>query len=384
MKKFSMNKSSRKNLQHTISGTILARLFMAILFVCANCISATAQDWHELYKKGQEYEKKSFTNKAMECYEAAQKLNNNDSIVRAIANCNFKRGYYIKCINQCQNLIEKGENSADLTLMAKCYEKMDMADSAVVYQKMLADREIENYSNIMSLAKNLSDMQEYDTAMVYLDRYYKENSTNLIVNTQRAYTLFQLNRNEEAIAEYEKLIKAGMNNVGICYYLGMAYSNINKNDKAYYYLYNAVDMSQRKNPYILAKFGAIAIETGLVVDGREAIEEAIEMMKPDSTYMYSLRYMQAKAYMACSDYNNALKYYKMSLKWDNSQYKVLYMMARAYGLKNNHKNEEKYLRMFVDKVKKSGKSKDYEKLLETTDKRLSELKVEKFFKGEND
>ena len=215
METLSTNNQDRRFLQIFTNGTILAKLFMAVLIVCTNCISANAQDWHELYKKGQEYEKKSMTVKAMTCYEEALKISNNDTILRAVANCLYMRGYYRKCINLCREIIERDENNEDLTLIAKCYEKISIPDSSVVYQKILANREIENYSNLMSLARNLADIQEYDTAIVYLDRYYKVDSTNLIVNTQRAYTLFQLERFKEAEAEYRKLLDAGMENIGL-------------------------------------------------------------------------------------------------------------------------------------------------------------------------
>ena len=275
METLSTNNQDRKFLQIFTNGTILAKFFMAVLIVCTNCISANAQDWHELYKKGQEYEKKSITGKAMTCYEEALKISNNDTILRAVANCLYMRGYYRKCINLCREIIERDENNEDLTLIAKCYEKISIPDSSVVYQKILANREIENYSNLMSLARNLADIQEYDTAIVYLDRYYKVDSTNLIVNTQRAYTLFQLERFKEAEAEYRKLLDAGMENIGINYYLGMACSSLGKKNDARDYLYRAVKISQRGNAYILAKYGAAAVESGSVVEGRNVIEEAI-------------------------------------------------------------------------------------------------------------
>lgn len=278
METLSTNNQNRRFLQIFTNGTMLAKLFMAVLIVCTNCISANAQDWHELYKKGQEYEKKSMTVKAMTCYEEALKISNNDTILRAVANCLYMRGYYRKCINLCREIIERDENNEDLTLIAKCYEKISIPDSSVVYQKILANREIENYSNLMSLARNLADIQEYDTAIVYLDRYYKVDSTNLIVNTQRAYTLFQLERFKEAEAEYRKLLDAGMENIGINYYLGMACSSLGKKNDARDYLYRAVKMSQRGNAYILAKYGAAAVESGSVVEGRNVIEEAIEKL----------------------------------------------------------------------------------------------------------
>ena len=73
METLSTNNQNRRFLQIFTNGTMLAKLFMAVLIVCTNCISANAQDWHELYKKGQEYEKKSMTVKAMTCYEEALK-----------------------------------------------------------------------------------------------------------------------------------------------------------------------------------------------------------------------------------------------------------------------------------------------------------------------
>lgn len=92
------------------------------------------------------------------------------------------------------------------------------------------------------------------------------------------------------------------------------------------------------------------VETGYMAEERIVIEEAIEKLQPNTTFLSSLRYMQAKAYMTYFDYPNGIKHYKMAWDLDHSQYNVLYMTARAYGLNKDHKNEKKYLRMFVDKV----------------------------------
>ena len=88
----------------------------------------SARNWQEIYEIGQSFEKKSMTVKALECYYKALKVSNNDTILRAVANCLYARGYYMKCINLCREIIDSNESNEHLTIIEKCYEKISIPD----------------------------------------------------------------------------------------------------------------------------------------------------------------------------------------------------------------------------------------------------------------
>jgi tetratricopeptide (TPR) repeat protein len=112
-------------------------------------------DWLTIYQLGMKYKDTSNNKKALQLLEQAYELHPSDSIKRDIASVYYDRGIYRKSINICQELLKRDSLEADLVLIAKSHEKLNNADSALVYEKIIAKKNIENANNIINLAKKL-------------------------------------------------------------------------------------------------------------------------------------------------------------------------------------------------------------------------------------
>ena len=147
--------------------------------------------------------------RALGHYEEALKQHPSDSIRRDISRCLFQRGYFRKSIELSQQLLYPDSLDEDLQQIARSYEKLEKIDSANIYRKIVAERDVENYSNTLTLAQNYIKLNEPIYALNYLENYALNDSTNLIINSLRAYTYYESQVYESAIALYEEVIAAG-------------------------------------------------------------------------------------------------------------------------------------------------------------------------------
>lgn len=86
--------------------------------------------------------------------QKALSIHVSDTIVHALANCYYQRGYYQQSIELYNTFIKEDSSEIKLNTIAKCYDKLEKPDSALIYRKIIAMQDIENQNNTIALAQN--------------------------------------------------------------------------------------------------------------------------------------------------------------------------------------------------------------------------------------
>lgn len=86
--------------------------------------------------------------------QKALSIHVSDTIVHALANCYYQRGYYQQSIELYNTFIKEDSSDIKLNTIAKCYDKLEKPDSALIYRKIIAMQDIENQNNTIALAQN--------------------------------------------------------------------------------------------------------------------------------------------------------------------------------------------------------------------------------------
>ena len=372
-----------------------------LMFVVCACAwaqqtEADTASWQQLLAEGRHYREQGNSFRALQLFQQADSLHSNDTLQREIADCLYVRGQYNKCIEICKALLTPDSLAQDLYLMARCYDKMEMPMEATHYQMLVAERDIENYNNLLSLCKTLIDGEMYNDALALIDRYCAIDSTNAAVNTVKAYALHKAGRWTEAIDLYEQLVADGDNRASTLYYLGLSYYRRKNIGEAYDLLKMAVERDGRRNSTLLSRFGVVElviaysqvtwvknhrpcqdstsilslfdmekvssedyllmrqrIDSACAVinqQGKKDIEEAIAKMYPDPEVLYYLHFSLANHYFWNSDDKLALKYFQQCLADSPNHPNVYYNMAVSYHKLQDYRNELKYYQLFVDKA----------------------------------
>ena len=370
-------------------------LCLAATLTLAQQTPADTASWQQLLEQGRYYRDHSNSFRALQCFAKADSMQQgNDTIRRELASCLFVRGQYKQCIDLCQSLLEPDSLEQDLYLMARCYEKLEQPVEAFAYQLLVADRNIENYNNLLSLCQTLIHNEQYDDALTMLDRYCQIDSTNAAVNSVKAYALHKANRMDEAIRLYEQLLAEGDNRPTTLYYLGLSYYRRKNIGEAYDLLKMAVERSDRNNANILSRFGVVevAIEQDHITwvnnhrpvqdsasilslfdmdnedvigeymrldsicasinkQGVADIDEAIQKMQPDPEVVYYLQFSIANMYFWKGDDQHAIEYFKRCLAASPEHSNVYYNMAIAYHKLKNYRKEMECFEKFVELAK---------------------------------
>lgn len=376
----------------------MKRLLYYIVFALA-CTASWAQtteseatDWRQMLTQGRQYREQGNSYRALQVLQLADSLHSNDTLRREIADCLYARGQYKQCIEMCNSMLTTDTLAQDLYLVARCYDKMEMPLEATRYQMLVAERNIENCNNLLSLCKTLIDGEMYDDALALLDRYCAIDSTNASVLSVRAYALHKASRWTEAIDLYERLLADGDNRATTLYYLGLSYYRRKNYGEAYDLLKMAVERDGRRNSTMLSRFGIAELavkyneitwvknhrpvqdstsilceyDYDLMADkhiqesnrvrhicdsinqqGIKDIEEALSLMYPDPEVLYYLHYSIANHYFWKSNDKIAIKYFRQCLEDSPNHANVYFNMAVSYHKLDDYRNEMMYYEKFL-------------------------------------
>lgn len=349
------------------------------LVLMQDSLTADSTNWQLMLRLADAYQEKNRTKRAQELYERAIQLHVSDTLQRALAKCYYSRGYYRKSIDLCNNLLQKDTIDEDLVLVARCYERMGDVDSTIAYRELIAERDIEDYGNVQSLARIYNQVGMNEMALYYLDLYYNVDSTNLTVNNLRAYILHELRQFDEEIEEYRKLREAGFRDATSLYYAGVANARIGRRKEAFELLDEARERSIIPNGYIYAELSMVCDIVGEYEDGIKHAETAIDLLLPDTSLMYSVYDQKAMNEVAKFKYRDAIESYKRSLDYQKNLTNIC-QLAYLYGALRDERNEQRYYELFLKELETVNRPERYASLKQRAERRLRRMKEEQFFR----
>ena len=357
-------------------GGLLGKTQLALM---QDSLAADSTNWQLMLRLADAYQEKNRTKRAQELYERAMQWHVSDTLQRALAKCYYSRGYYRKSIDLCNNLLKKDTIDEDLVLVARCYERMGDVDSTIAYRELIAERDIEDYGNVQSLARIYNQVGMNEMALYYLDLYYNVDSTNLTVNNLRAYILHELRQFDEEIEEYRKLREAGFRDATSLYYAGVANARIGRRREAFELLDEARERSIIPNGYIYAELSMVCDIVGEYEDGIRHAETAIDLLLPDTSLMYSVYDQKAMNEVAKFKYRDAIESYKRSLDYQKNLTNIC-QLAYLYGALRDERNEQRYYELFLKELETVNRPERYASLKQRAERRLRRIKEEQFFR----
>ena len=358
------------------SGVVVSKGRLAMM---QDSLRADSTNWQLMLRLADAYQEKNRTKRAQELYERAMGMHVSDTLQRALAKCYYSRGYYRKSIDLCNALLRKDTIDEDLVLVARCYERMGDVDSTIAYRELIAERDIEDYGNVQSLARIYNQVGMNEMALYYLDLYYNVDSTNLTINNLRAYILHELRQFDEEIEEYKKLRDAGFRDATSLYYAGVANARIGKRKEAFELLDEARERSIIPNGYIYAELSMVCDIVGEYEDGIRHAETAIDLLLPDTSLMYSVYDQKAMNEVAKFKYRDAIESYKRSLDYQKNLTNIC-QLAYLYGALRDERNEQRYYELFLKELETVSRPERYASLKQRAERRLRRIKEEQFFR----
>lgn len=365
--------------------------FLAIVLLC--CHTLTAQSIKndtiiqsdklstQYYQKGDSLEKSFDYYGALYWYK--QSLENNYRLlyIRKIAQCYMKRGQYELSKHFLNKIPADSLTQMDLRFKYNLHRQTSEKDSMLLIGKRIVDEYPFDSEIIASLASTYNMQEEPDSALSVTEKYVSNDSTNIFINRQRAFSYYLKKEYEKALTLYQKLLQAQDNSSETYYYAGLCYAQMDSLNQAYDNLVQANHIKE-KNPYILSQLGLIGIKLGFKDDGIKYIQEAMTLLQPDTTLMFTLNDAISDAYFSRHKYQESIYYLNQCLDIDPSSLFSIYKIARTYGILKDSKNEKAYYLRFINSVDsmKNEVTETMKRLYKEAQNRLQAIKEEEFFK----
>lgn len=346
-----------------------------------------------LMQKGDSCMQMNDTYNSMLCYEQACAMSFNDTIVRRLAQCYYKRGQYKKSLQLADTLLLSANEYQDLRLRFNCLQKISAPDSVVAEcgRKIVAINQLDGVV-VAELVSYFCTKKMLDSAMYYGNAYCRIDSTNQTVNRQLARACFLAHDYYRAIDLFLELYHNGDNSPTTLYFIGKSYENCAIFEKAYDFIFMSAEESMFAHVGILKSLASVSLR---VADHRdEALEYsdmALNLCVADSASMAEIYLTKASFYegyahqyrddtvkrMTCL--RNQVRMASLSLKY-NISLEAQYRMSLAYNAMGDLENERKWLQTIADYGWERNKSTS--RIMSYVDWRMNNIEEEAFFKGE--
>lgn len=355
-------------MKHTL---LIITLFML-------CLANGAKAQHEqcdalqLSQKGDSCLKIHDTFHAMQFYLASANADtSNVSVRRKLALCYRKTGDHLSCIANLNRIPADSICHDDMRMYYYSYLSLENNDKAAYWGEQITEHYPYDSDIVASLASLYNSTNKPECAEQTTKIYITQcDSTNMYVNKEYAYSLFQQLKYDEAIPQYKKLITQGADNYTSNFVLGMCYDGNYDTANAQKYLEKAATLNGNSS-YCLYRL-AMA-EEGLLMDSlaidhfNRSLETAIPASRLLNTYA-----KLASLYFAHKRYAEAARAFQLVSIYDTSDKPLnYYNVAQMFLAANDFQQADTYLKLFIKKTDKPNVDENTKKLIETARKQLS-------------
>lgn len=329
------------------------------------------------------------TYNSMLCYEQANQLGRNDTVMHKLAQCYFKRGQYVKSLALTDTLMTDTVLYQHIKLRYNCLLKMGVDDTLRIEcgQRLVAINPMDA-AVVADIANYYNSKQLADTALSYCQAYYRLDSTNQQVNKQMGRSFFIKKDYYRALDLFLEAYNNGDENPATLFYIGRTYECCSIPDKAHDFMLMAAKNSDFENLSIVKALARVSNTFKHRDEVLDYTQTAFELCQADSTSMAELYQIRANFYsLYLYTYRddsvkreqclrNRIKMLKCRLDYEPS-INAMYELATSYqNLKDL--TQEKF---WLQKVAAWPRDKSTAEHIRYAEWRLKQIEEEEFFAG---
>lgn len=348
-------------------------LIITLPLLClANSARAQQSKAIQLSMKGDSCQNIHDTFHAMQFYRASADADTaNVSVRRKLAACYRKIGNNKACIDNLNRISADSIGHDDMRMYYYSYLNLGNNDEAAHWGEQITGHYPYDSDIVASLASLYNSNNKPELAEQTTKAYITQcDSTNMYVNKEYAYSLFQQLKYDKAIPLYKKLITQGADNYTSNFVLGLCYDGKNDTENAQKYLEKAVKLNDNSS-YCLYRLamteGTLLMDSLATEHFKRSLETAIPTSRLLNTYakLASLHFINHR-------YAEAAHAFQLVIAYDSSD-KALnyYNAAQMFLAANDHAKADMYLKLFIEKAGVPNADESTKKLIETAKKQMS-------------
>ena len=265
----------------------------------------------------------------------------------------YREKQYDDCIAACKVITDQDTIPEILSMTADAFNNLGKVDSALVYYNHVLDLKPMHVPTLSKKADILLSAKQYQTVIDMSREYLNDDPDNMTMLTIYGLALYLNGSYPLSIEQFEYQRNLGDESYAVYYYLGLNHymmdnwpRAVDEFEKAY-----QIDSSDVTLVYKLAHAKShMPIVTGmeshrLNPESERLYSKALEMLQPSPTMMHNIYGSMAMARHTIAQYEDAIKYYELSYKYNPKNISALSSIGYCYErLKNYTKALEYYER----------------------------------------
>lgn len=233
----------------------------------------------------------------------------------------FQQTKYEKALCLFKEIYGCNNSPNTLTQIAQCFEKMNQADSAMVYFKAAWDTNPSDSYSAASLVNLCLKAGRSLEALTHSTVYLEKDSTDQQMNLLNALTYYVMDNYEEAISRFKKCYEAGDSSLIVNRSLGISYYSLRENYEAEIFLDKAFRQDTTNNNVLYC----LAVSSNELADHKKAIplfRKLLDRTIPSDLTLYLYYKGLASAYDKGSLFEDAVEAYKKALIYAGTNQKM--------------------------------------------------------------
>ena len=294
---------------------------------------------------------------------------------RKLASCFRLRGDNKQCVAVLDSIPSDSLNHEDLRMFFYSYLNLGDNKNIGLYGSQISMKYPNDSEVFAALLSHWNNTGKPETvSALALSYVQKQDSTNILINKELAYSLYLQLRYDQAIPMYKKLIAQGFDNFESNLVMGLCYYNLENYKEAYPYLQKAVDL-KKDNPNMNSLFYLgmtckklsekekdIAKKIKLSYDAIKYLEQSVTVAYPHSRGLY-VNQQLGELYYNNLNYEKAGHAFAQCIEYDDEDDPHNYYNAAQMYIAAKMKPQAKlYLQMFLEKANKLNDEKEKAKL----------------------
>ena len=293
------------------------------------------------------------TLEAVKHYLQAFAMKDTADVRMKLANCYYKRGNYRQTADLLKNVRAGDLSHEAFRQLCYSYQKQGDNDSFVYWTSNLVLRFPMDGEMVAGLTIALAKEDQAWKGIGYGESYFKEDSTNILVNRALGDAYFMDRKFDKAAAMYERLLQQGDSTFNTLYSAGMCFTRIDSLNHAYKCLIPAFLLSGMQHAGCAYRLGVVSVDLGSYEEGLGYLDLATKMMQPDTIVMKAITLSQGEGYYLTKQYDKAVEAWKKHLEYNPNSIATYYNIANAiYYYLSDDKQAKSYYEKFLAMARK--------------------------------
>ena len=267
----------------------------------------------------------------------------------------YREKQYEESIAACKVITAQDTIPEILSMTADAYKNLGKADSALVYYNHVLAKRPDHVPTMSKKADILLSEKQYIPVIEMSREYLKEDPDNMTMLPIYGLALHLQGSYPLSIEQFEHQRDLGDESYAVHYYLGLNHYMMNNWSRAAEELGNAyqIDSSDVTLVYQLAHAKSYMATMTSMTSGRlnpeseRLFAKAVEMLKPSPKMMHNIYGSMAMSRHRIEQYEDAIKYYELSYKYDPKNISALSSIGYCYERLKNYKKALEYYERYI-------------------------------------